>query len=94
LKYFQKSIHEGQKRQFWIHRFDDRVIRNSKMLWAVINYIHNNPVDAELVERPEDYKYSSARNYINDDQSILYVEKSRAGIDLCKNRRGMVLDGG
>jgi hypothetical protein len=27
-----------------------------------MNYIHNNPVVAGLVSRPEDY-YSSARNY-------------------------------
>jgi REP element-mobilizing transposase RayT len=28
-----------------------------------LNYIHNNPVRQEIVERPEDYLYSSARNY-------------------------------
>ena len=28
-----------------------------------MNYIHNNPVKAELVGRPEDYLYSSARDY-------------------------------
>ncbi len=72
----------GQRRQFWFHRFDDEVIRDEKMLWTKIKYIHNNPVNAGLVERHEDYKYSSARNYILDDQSILYVEKSWAGIEI------------
>ena len=28
-----------------------------------LNYIHNNPVEAGLVEKAEDYLYSSARNY-------------------------------
>jgi putative transposase len=28
-----------------------------------MNYIHNNPVKAELVGRPENYLYSSARDY-------------------------------
>ena len=28
-----------------------------------LNYIHMNPVRQEIVERPEDYLYSSARNY-------------------------------
>ena len=28
-----------------------------------LNYIHNNPVTAELVNRPEDYRYSSAIDY-------------------------------
>ena len=60
----------GQKHQIWMHRFDDEVIRNEKMLWSKIQYIHNNPVEAGIVDKPEEYKYSSARNYINDDQSI------------------------
>lgn len=71
-----------QKRQFWMHRFDDEVIRDAKMLWTKIKYIHNNPIEAELVQRPEGYKYSSARNYILDDQSVIYVEKSWAGIEM------------
>lgn len=28
-----------------------------------VNYIHNNPLKHEIVERLEDYLYSSARNY-------------------------------
>ncbi len=28
-----------------------------------LNYIHNNPVRQEIVEHPEDYLYSSARDY-------------------------------
>jgi hypothetical protein len=28
-----------------------------------LDYIHNNPVEELLVERPEDYLFSSARNY-------------------------------
>lgn len=28
-----------------------------------LNYIHMNPVKQEIVEKPEDYIYSSARNY-------------------------------
>ena len=28
-----------------------------------MNYIHNNPVEAGIVERPEHYLYSSAKDY-------------------------------
>jgi hypothetical protein len=28
-----------------------------------LEYIHNNPVDEMIVEKPEDYIFSSARNY-------------------------------
>ena len=32
-----------------------------------LNYIHQNPVRQEIVERAEDYLYSSARNYASMD---------------------------
>ncbi|MDB5110591.1 MAG: transposase, partial [Mucilaginibacter sp.] len=28
-----------------------------------LNYIHNNPVTAGIVENPEEYLYSSAKDY-------------------------------
>ena len=31
-----------------------------------LNYIHNNPVRQEIVSRPEEYLYSSARNYAGE----------------------------
>jgi len=79
---FNKSQRAGQRRQLWNHRFDDLVIRNEKMLWGKIKYIHNNPVQDNLVKRPEHYKYSSARNYICDDHSILFVDTKYAGINM------------
>ena len=71
-----------QKRKFWKQRFDDEVIRNEKMFWAKLNYIHNNPVEARLVKKAEDYKYSSAQNYVNGDHSILLVDTEYAGIEI------------
>jgi hypothetical protein len=49
--------------QFWIqdnHPIElcDNVIANQKL-----DYIHNNPVVAGIVESPEEYLYSSAKNY-------------------------------
>ena len=37
-----------------------------------LNYIHNNPVEAGVVEITEDYLYSSAKSYQqrNNDQSL------------------------
>jgi putative transposase len=68
-----------QRRKFWTKRFDDEVIRNREMFRAKLLYIHNNPVKAGLVGRAEDYEFSSARNYICGDHSILYVNTSYAG---------------
>lgn len=71
---------KDQIRKLWMPRFDDEVIRNQQMFWAKLNYIHNNPVKAGLVSRAEDYKYSSARNYINGDHSVVEVDVEYAGI--------------
>lgn len=64
----------NHRRKLWMSRFDDAVIRNQQMFWEKLRYIHQNPVEAGLVERPEDYKYSSARNYILGDNSVLFVD--------------------
>lgn len=64
---------KNQKRKFWMERFDDVVIRNREMMIDKLEYIHNNPIKAGLVTAPEDYRYSSARNYLLDDHSILEV---------------------
>jgi putative transposase len=79
---FTSTDKPKQKRQFWQHRFDDEVIRNNKMFWTKLKYIHNNPVNAGLVTRMEDYKYSSARNYILNDHSIIKVDTEWGGVEI------------
>lgn len=71
-----------QKRKLWMPRFDDEVIRNQNMFWVKLEYIHNNPAKAGLVDKPEDYKYSSARNYLSDDHSIIKVNTEMGGVKL------------
>lgn len=71
---------KNQQKKFWIDSFDDRVIRDVKMFWEKLNYIHNNPVKAGLVMRSEDYKYSSARNYAFGDHSVIFVDTTQGGV--------------
>ncbi len=80
IKLFEDSARTfpNHRRKFWMSRFDDEVIRNQQMFWGKLKYIHNNPVEAGLVNRPEDYKYSSARNYIVGDHSVLSVDTTMA----------------
>jgi hypothetical protein len=47
-----------------------------------LKYIHNNPVKAGLVSKAEKYKYSSTRNYIKNDHSIIFVDTEYAGIEI------------
>ncbi len=39
------------------------ILYNPKLFYQKLNYIHKNPVKAKMVENPEEYLYSSARNY-------------------------------
>ena len=60
--------------QIWQQGYDDLGVYSPKILRTKINYIHNNPVRKGLVEEPEDYLYSSARNYILNDHSVIKVD--------------------
>ncbi|CAL2087974.1 hypothetical protein [Tenacibaculum vairaonense] len=44
------------------------------MIKQKIDYIHNNPVVSGLVTNIEDWKYSSARNF-QDDNTVLVIDK-------------------
>ena len=64
----------GQKRKFWQRRFYDVTIRSKLFMKQKIAYIHNNPPKANLVKKPQDYVFSSARNYLDGDNSIINID--------------------
>ncbi len=39
-------------------------LSSNELIDQKLDFIHNNPVVAEIVEKPEEYLYSSARDYI------------------------------
>lgn len=49
--------------KFWKDGTWPLAIGSKPFLMQKLHYIHKNPVAAEIVERPVDYLYSSARNY-------------------------------
>ena len=49
-------------------RFKSEPVENERYLLQVIRYVHNNPVKAEVVSKPEDYLWSSYRQYIDSDR--------------------------
>jgi len=59
-----------QTNQIWTHENHAEQIFSQKFIEQKIDYIHNNPVRAGLVVNPEDYLYSSARNYSGLDNII------------------------
>jgi len=58
----------------WQDSFWDKIIYSEGMLRQKLNYMHRNPVRAGLVERPEDYPYSSYRNYVLGDQTLIEID--------------------
>jgi REP element-mobilizing transposase RayT len=49
--------------QFWQQHNHPTELSTNEILQQRLDYIHNNPVEACLVENPGDWLYSSARDY-------------------------------
>jgi REP element-mobilizing transposase RayT len=49
-------------------------LSSEKMLAQKADYIHHNPVKKGFVLYPEDWLYSSARNYFKNDDSVFRVD--------------------
>ncbi len=57
-RYFNKRY--DRVGHLWQNRFFSREIMDGRQLGATWMYVEQNPVRAELVEKPEDWKWSSA----------------------------------
>jgi putative transposase len=73
--YLKTKLYYGDSFHLWKPRFDDYVFRNFDQLRIKITYIHDNPVRANLVENPIDWKYSSARDWMMDEKGIIDIRK-------------------
>ncbi len=56
------------KYQFWKPGNHPELCYQLDFMWQKLNYIHNNPVAAGVVYKPEEYVYSSAADYFNGKQ--------------------------
>jgi REP element-mobilizing transposase RayT len=50
----------GARGPFWQDRFHEEALQSEEQLWTAIQYVVYNPVKAGVVQRPEDYRWSSA----------------------------------
>lgn len=46
-------------------RYNSQYIKNKNYLLNCLNYIHMNPVKANMTNKPEEYNYSSYNDYLN-----------------------------
>lgn len=60
----------NRKGPLWEGRFKKVMVKTDEQLLHLTRYIHLNPTTAFLVEKPEDWLYSSYYEYIHDADSI------------------------
>jgi len=58
-----KCVKRVEKYKFWQDGNHPELISCPKIFYQKLKYIHQNPVKEMIVENPEDYFFSSARNY-------------------------------
>jgi putative transposase len=58
----------------WQKRFYDFNVCTEKKRVEKLRYMHRNPVKRGLVERPEDWPWSSYRHYLTGEPSVVEIE--------------------
>jgi putative transposase len=59
---------------FWQARYYDFNVWSQRKFVEKLRYIHRNPVQRGLVERPEDWKWSSFRHYASGEPGTVEIE--------------------
>jgi putative transposase len=75
---FRKAGAENSRNtsyQFWRQDNQPKELFSSGFTEQKLNYIHNNPVEAGIVEKAEEYLYSSAKDYyVGKNVGLLKIE--------------------
>jgi putative transposase len=59
---------------FWLERYDDFNVWNHRKFVEKLRYIHRNPVERGLVERPEDWAWSSFHHYLSGEPGLVEID--------------------
>jgi hypothetical protein len=68
-----KSNSNNDNFQFWQQDNHPVQLTTPKFTHQKLDYIHNNPVVAGYVDKPEEYSYSSARDYYGTGKGLLNI---------------------
>ncbi len=71
-----KNLKRIKNYKFWQDGNQAKIIVSNDFFFEKLEYIHNNPVKELIVEKPEDYWFSSARNYAELDSLLEIVQES------------------
>jgi putative transposase len=72
-RYF--NIKHNRRGPLWEGRFRRVLVETDEQLLHLTRYIHLNPVTAYLVDKPEDWKWSSYQDYIFEKEEGIYKYK-------------------
>ena len=82
---FMETGSEPPRWRFWQNGGGyDRNIRNEIELLQTINYIHDNPVRKGLVQKQEDWKWSSAKEWLTGEKGIIEIDRLAVGFSNVK----------
>ena len=62
------------ERPFWLPRYYDFNVFTRRKLVEKLRYIHRNPLRRGLVDRPEDWSWSSYRHYLTGETGTVEIE--------------------
>ncbi len=63
LVFYKKAHKSDRTYQFWQEGVHPEQVQSNEMMRQKVEYVHYNPVTRGYVDRPEHWRYSSARNY-------------------------------
>jgi hypothetical protein len=69
---------DKHRHKVWEDGYDARDIFSPEFLRQKMTYVHNNPCQPHwnLVERPEDYAWSSARFYLLEEPTLIPLDNA------------------
>lgn len=68
------QLREPESGPLWLPRYYDFNVWSEAKRIDKLRYIHRNPVARGLVQRPEDWPWSSFRHYVSGMEGIVQIE--------------------
>ena len=67
-------LKRNKKYKVWQDGVHAELLYSDRFIKQKLRYVHNNPMVDEVVDEPEHYRYSSARDYYSKRKGYLDVE--------------------
>ena len=74
-----RKLKQREEAQFWQRRYYDFNVHSEEKRVEKLRYMHRNPVKRGLVEKPEEWPWSSFRHYATGEAGIVEIESEWTG---------------